>query len=54
MSQIETVAMGCLSNPTWQGLMRHTKMPVAMTSANLSGQADGVVDGIDHPIQLYI
>lgn len=35
--------MGCLSNPTWRGLVRHTRMPVAMTSANLSGQADGVL-----------
>ncbi len=43
----ETVALGCLSNPVWRGLLRHTKMPVSMTSANLSGQADGILVDLD-------
>jgi L-threonylcarbamoyladenylate synthase len=43
----DTVAMGCLSNPVWRGFMRHTGMPVSMTSANLSGQADGILVDLD-------
>ncbi|MWC28333.1 L-threonylcarbamoyladenylate synthase [Paenibacillus sp. MMS18-CY102] len=42
-----TVALGCLSNPVWRGMMKYTNMPVAMTSANLSGQADGVLVDLD-------
>ncbi|MDP5276262.1 L-threonylcarbamoyladenylate synthase [Chengkuizengella axinellae] len=39
----ETIAMGCLSNPIWKGFMKQLKTPVAMTSANLSGKANGVL-----------
>jgi L-threonylcarbamoyladenylate synthase len=39
----ETVALGCLSNPIWRGFMKYMKLPVSMTSANLSGQADGIL-----------
>ncbi|MCL1702972.1 L-threonylcarbamoyladenylate synthase [Lysinibacillus sp. Bpr_S20] len=39
----ETVALGCLSNPVWRGFMGKLNKPVTMTSANLSGQADGVL-----------
>lgn len=39
----DTVALGCLSNPVWRGLMEKLTIPVTMTSANLSGQADGVL-----------
>ncbi|WP_424213002.1 L-threonylcarbamoyladenylate synthase [Streptomyces sp. BI20] len=42
-----TVAIGCLSNPTIQRLIEFTGRPVAMTSANLSGQADGVLVDLD-------
>ncbi|MDH6117271.1 L-threonylcarbamoyladenylate synthase [Kitasatospora sp. GAS204B] len=42
-----TVAIGCLSNPTIQRLLEFTQKPVAMTSANLSGQADGVLVDLD-------
>lgn len=42
-----TVALGCLSNPTLQRLIEFTGKPVAMTSANLSGQADGVLVDLD-------
>ncbi|GAA3225222.1 L-threonylcarbamoyladenylate synthase [Streptomyces sp. XM83C] len=42
-----TVALGCLSNPTIQRLIEFTGKPVAMTSANLSGQADGVLVDLD-------
>ena len=35
-----TVAIGCLSNPTWRDLTAHLDHPVAMTSANRAGEAD--------------
>ncbi|SEM98840.1 tRNA threonylcarbamoyl adenosine modification protein, Sua5/YciO/YrdC/YwlC family [Halorientalis persicus] len=35
-----TVAIGCLSNPTWRELASHLDRPVAMTSANRAGEAD--------------
>ncbi|RXK51621.1 L-threonylcarbamoyladenylate synthase [Halorientalis pallida] len=35
-----TVALGCLSNPTWRDLVSHLDRPVAMTSANRAGEAD--------------
>ncbi|RTE49191.1 L-threonylcarbamoyladenylate synthase [Actinobaculum sp. 352] len=38
-----TVALGVLSNPTVQRLLDFIGRPVAMTSANLSGQASGVL-----------
>lgn len=38
-----TVSISCLSNPVWRGMMKELNMPVAMTSANLSGQANGVL-----------
>ncbi|MDO4901795.1 L-threonylcarbamoyladenylate synthase [Actinomyces sp.] len=38
-----TVALGVLSNPTLQRLLDLVGRPVAMTSANLSGRADGVL-----------
>ncbi len=38
-----TVALGVLSNPTVQRLLDFIGRPVAMTSANLSGQANGVL-----------
>ncbi|SDM88223.1 L-threonylcarbamoyladenylate synthase [Actinomyces ruminicola] len=37
------VALGVLSNPTLQRLLDFVGRPVAMTSANLSGRADGVL-----------
>ncbi|MBO1305534.1 threonylcarbamoyl-AMP synthase [Enterococcus sp. 669A] len=39
----DTVSMSCLSNPVWRGFMETYQQPVTMTSANLSGQADGVL-----------
>lgn len=42
-----TVAIGCIANTTLRGLIRHFGKPVALTSANLSGQADGVVVDMD-------
>ncbi|EWY36601.1 hypothetical protein N825_09780 [Skermanella stibiiresistens SB22] len=38
-----TVAIGCIANAALRGLLAHLGRPVAMTSANLSGQADGVL-----------
>jgi len=37
----ETVALGCLSNPTWRDLSAAVDQPLCMTSANLTGEADG-------------
>jgi L-threonylcarbamoyladenylate synthase len=39
----DTVSLGCLSNPVWRGFMEYMNQPVSMTSANLSGQADGIL-----------
>ncbi len=46
-----TVAIGCLSNPTIQKLIEAVGRPVAMTSANLSGQADGVLVDLDLAVE---
>lgn len=43
----DTISISCLSNPIWRGLMKEINMPVSMTSANLSGQADGVLVDFD-------
>lgn len=39
----DTIALGCLSNPVWRGFMQGLTIPVTMTSANLFGQADGIL-----------
>lgn len=39
----DTVSIGCLSNTTPRRLIHEVGFAVAMTSANLSGQADGVL-----------
>lgn len=39
----DTISIGCLSNPVPQALIKAFGKPVAMTSANLSGQANGVL-----------
>ncbi|WP_226012027.1 L-threonylcarbamoyladenylate synthase [Halomicrobium salinisoli] len=36
----DTVAIGCLGNPVWRDLSAAVDMPLCMTSANLTGQAD--------------
>ncbi|MFF1925222.1 L-threonylcarbamoyladenylate synthase [Streptomyces sp. NPDC058221] len=46
-----TVAIGCLANPTIQQLIEQVGRPVAMTSANLSGQADGVLVDLDLAVE---
>lgn len=38
-----TISIGCLSNPVPQNLIKALGHPVAMTSANLSGQANNVL-----------
>ncbi|SFR57385.1 L-threonylcarbamoyladenylate synthase [Anaeromicropila populeti] len=43
----DTVSIGCLSNTLWRNFMKTLEMPVAMTSANLSGQADGILVDFD-------
>ena len=42
-----TVSLGCFANPTPRRLIRAVGRAVAMTSANLSGQADGVLVDLD-------
>lgn len=39
----ETVSLCCAANPVWREFMKYIDIPVAMTSANLSGQADGIL-----------
>ncbi|TQQ83580.1 threonylcarbamoyl-AMP synthase [Halonotius terrestris] len=43
----ETVALGCLSNPTWRELSQAVDQPLCMTSANLTGQADDQLVDLD-------
>ncbi|MDR1065961.1 MAG: threonylcarbamoyl-AMP synthase [Clostridiales bacterium] len=47
----DTIAMGCLKNPVWRGFMEKLKMPVAMTSANLSGKANGRLVNFDLAVE---
>ena len=43
----ETVALGCLANPTWRKLSAAVDQPLCMTSANLTGQADDQLVDLD-------
>ncbi|WP_253737330.1 L-threonylcarbamoyladenylate synthase [Halohasta salina] len=43
----ETVALGCLGNPTWRKLSTAVDQPLCMTSANLTGQADDQLVDLD-------
>ena len=43
----ETVALGCLGNPTWRRLAAAVDQPLCMTSANLTGQADDQLVDLD-------
>jgi len=47
----ETVAIGCLGNPTWRRLADHAGQPLAMTSANISGRADGRLVDLDLAVE---
>ena len=47
----ETVALGCLSNPTWRDLSAAVDQPLCMTSANLTGQADDQLVDLDLAIE---
>ena len=47
----ETVALGCLSNPTWRALAAAVDQPLCMTSANLTGQADGQLVDLDLAVE---
>jgi L-threonylcarbamoyladenylate synthase len=47
----ETVALGCLSNPTWRELSAAVNQPLCMTSANLTGQADGQLVDLELAIE---
>ncbi|MCL9814997.1 L-threonylcarbamoyladenylate synthase [Natranaeroarchaeum aerophilus] len=37
---METISLACYENPTWRAFVEHAE-PIAMTSANISGEADG-------------
>jgi L-threonylcarbamoyladenylate synthase len=39
----DTVSISCMANPVLNQLIEEFKKPVAMTSANMAGQADGVL-----------
>ena len=43
----ETVALGCLGNPTWRRLATAVDQPLCMTSANLTGEADDQLVDLD-------
>jgi L-threonylcarbamoyladenylate synthase len=43
----DTVAIGCLENPVWRRLAAEVEQPLCMTSANLTGQADGQLVDLD-------
>lgn len=47
----ETVSLCCAANPVWREFMKHMDIPVAMTSANLSGQANGILVNLDLAIE---
>ena len=47
----ETVALGCLSNPTWRELAAAVDQPLCMTSANLTGQADDQLVDLDLAVE---
>ncbi|MFC7043571.1 L-threonylcarbamoyladenylate synthase [Halonotius sp. GCM10025705] len=47
----ETVALGCLGNPAWRDLSAAVDQPLCMTSANLTGQADGQLVDLDLAIE---
>ncbi len=47
----ETVALGCLSNPTWRRLAAAVDQPLCMTSANLTGQADDQLVDLDLAVE---
>ena len=47
----ETVALGCLGNPTWRDLSAAIDQPLCMTSANLTGEADGQLVDLDLAIE---
>lgn len=47
----ETVALGCLGNPTWRRLAAAVDQPLCMTSANLTGQADDQLVDLDLAVE---
>ena len=47
----ETVALGCLANPTWRRLAAAVDQPLCMTSANLTGQADDQLVDLDLAVE---
>jgi len=47
----ETIALGCLGNPTWRDLSAAVDQPLCMTSANRTGEADGQLVDLDLAIE---
>ena len=50
----ETVALGCLGNPTWRRLAAAVDQPLCMTSANLTGQADDQLVDLDLAVEQVV
>lgn len=44
LNSIDSIALGCISNPTWRKFMEYLKdEPIAITSANISGTIDDML-----------
>lgn len=43
LNGMDSIALGCISNPTWRTFMQALRRPVAITSANISGTVDDML-----------
>lgn len=43
LNGMNSIALGCISNPTWRRFMQALGRPIAITSANISGTADDML-----------
>ena len=43
LNGMDSIALGCISNPTWRAFMQALRRPVAITSANISGTVDDIL-----------
>ena len=43
LNGMDSIALGCISNPTWRIFMQALRRPVAITSANISGTVDDML-----------
>ncbi|WP_285023803.1 L-threonylcarbamoyladenylate synthase [Lactococcus garvieae] len=47
----DSIALGCISNPTWRMLVNSLDSPIAITSANISGTADDLLISEDVAVE---